>query len=92
MASRLAIPYLFKLAAQIHSTEVALERILYKNCLYCGKTLSEPKEFCSRACQRAFFKWKFKNYIKPGTLKIRPKKKDESWQEYHEYLKSLKVW
>ena len=92
MGRRLNIPYLFKLAQQIHSIEVALERILYKNCLFCGALLTEPKEFCNRACQRAFFKWKQKFYIKPGTIKIRPKKKDESWEEYHEYLKSLKIW
>jgi len=94
MTKKYPIPYLFEVAKQLGSYQVALEKIRFKRCLYCGRHLdeSEEKEFCSRACKRTFYKWRGINSQQVGTIKIRPKRRDETWEEYHDYLNSLKVW
>ena len=93
MTKCLSIPYLFHVAKQIGSYQAALEKIRFKRCLYCGKELrGSEKEFCNRACKRAYFKWRSMNSERVGIIKIRPKRRDETWEEYHNYLKTLKVW
>ena len=95
MTKKYPTPYLFELARQVGSYQVALDRIRFERCLYCGKELKgwKMREFCNRSCMRKFFKWRAAvSQETVGTINIRAKRKDETWEEYHEYLKSLKVW
>ncbi len=92
MTKKYPTPFIFELAKQIGSYQTALDQIRFKQCLYCGRALNEDKDFCSRACKRTFYKWRSLNSSEVGTIKIRAKRRDETWEEYHEYLSSLKTW
>ena len=63
-----------------------------------------PRKFCSRSCKYQYdnFERTRKQIIRLeeetelsqglGTIYIRPKYSGESWQQYHQYLQSLKPW
>jgi len=92
MARVTRMPYLIVLTLQYNSFEKALHEIRYRKCLFCGNPISGGKEFCSRGCMRSFMKWRKQASTSIGTIVIRGKRKDETWEEYHEYLESLKLW